>query len=215
MNVFIPGANGGTGRLAVEQALAAGHKVTALVRDPAKLSITHPNLIVFKGDVLQFDTFASLLQGQDVVVSAIGVTGASLLNDKPTILYSLGSANLLQAMKQYGVNRFFCISASAVEVSIAIPWFVRLFTKYVIQRLLKHTYADLHLMEQIVKVSNADWTIIRPPQLTDGPLTGKYRAAVNAHLKNCLKISRADLAHVMISNLANKTFNSAVVEVAN
>ena len=215
MNVFISGANGGTGRLAVELALAAGHKVTALVRDPAKLPVRHPNLIVITGDIMQLETFTSFLRGQDVVVSAIGVTGGSLLNDKPTTLYSQGSGNLLAAMKQYGVKRFFCISASAVEVSPAIPWFIRLITKYVIQKLLKHMYADIRRMEDILRESSADWTIIRPPQLTDGLLTGQHRTAVNGYLKSCLKISRADLAHVIICNLDNPAFSRAIVEVAN
>jgi putative NADH-flavin reductase len=215
MNIFISGANGGTGRPAVEQALAAGHKVTALVRDPAKLPITHPNLKVISGDIMQLKTFVNFLQGQDVVVSAIGVTGGSLLNDKPTTLYSQGSVNLLAAMEQYGVTRIFCISASAVEVSPELHPFIRFITKYVIQKLLKHMYADIRLMEYILRASDADWTIIRPPQLTYGPLTGQYRTAVNGYLKNCLKISRANLAHVMVCNLDNPVFSRAIVEVAN
>ncbi|HZX57816.1 MAG TPA: SDR family oxidoreductase [Mucilaginibacter sp.] len=214
MNIFISGASGGTGRPAVEQALKAGHKVTALVRDPAKLSITHPNLTIIRGDIMRPDTFKSFLQGQDAVISAIGVTGGSLFSDKPTTLYSQGNANLLAAIEQYGVKRFFCISASAIEISPVIPWYVRFVAKYVIQKLLKHMYADIRRMEAIVKESNTEWTIIRPPQLTDGPLTGQYRAAVNKYLKNCLKISRADLAHVMVSNLTNPVFSQAIVEVA-
>src|SRR5579872_234956 len=175
MNVLIIGANGGTGRPAVELALEAGHRVTAMVRDPAKLPITHPNLTIIIGDIMQPDTFKIFLKGQDVVISAIGVSGGNLFSDKPTTLYSQGITNLLAAMEQYGVKRFFCISASALEVSPVIPWYARFAAKYVIQKLLKHMYADLRLMEGIIKASNAEWTIVRPPQLTDGHLTGHYR----------------------------------------
>src|SRR5437763_304805 len=113
MNVLIIGASGGTGRPAVEQALEAGHTVTALLRDPAKLPIVHSNLTTVPGDIMQPDTFKKFLQSQDAVISAIGVTGGSLFNDKATTLYSQGSANLLAAMEQYGVKRVFFISASA------------------------------------------------------------------------------------------------------
>jgi putative NADH-flavin reductase len=213
MNIFIAGANGGIGRQAVEQALQAGHRVTALVRNPAKLQLMHPNLNIIKGDIMQPESFADELAGQQIVLSALGVSGG-LFSDKPTTLYSQGNANLLKAMEQHGVKRITCISASALEISPVIPWYVRLVARYVIQKLLKHMYADLHRMEAIVKESSADWTIIRPPQLTDKPLTANYRTAVNRFLKNCLQISRADVAHYMVSNLVNQEIYRATVEIA-
>jgi putative NADH-flavin reductase len=74
-------------------------------------------------------------------------------------------------------------------------------------------YADLRRMEAIIKASSLDWTIIRPPQLTNGPVTGQYRTAVNAFLKNALKISRADVAHYMIHNAGNETTFKGIVEI--
>ena len=214
MKLFIAGANGGIGRQAVEQALQAGHQVTALVRDPAKLALTHLNLRIVKGDIMQPDTFAHQLKGQQVVISALGVSGGSLFGDKPTTLYSQGNANLLKAMEQYGVKRIFCISASALDISPVIPWYVRLVAKYIIQKLLKHMYADLRRMENIVKASRTDWTIIRPPQLTNGSLTGHYRTALNAFLKDCLKISRANVAHFIVNDLTNEATYRTTVELA-
>ena len=214
MNIFIAGANGGIGRQAVEQTLKAGHMVTALVRDPAKLPLVHPNLRIIQGDVLQPQTFAHHLQGQQVVISALGVSGGNLFSDRPTTLYSQGIANLLQSMERHGVKRIFCISASALDVSPVIPWYVRLVAKYIIQKLLKHMYADLRQMEDTVKKSGAEWTIVRPPQLTDGKLTGHYRTAINRFLKDCLKISRADVAHWIINNLNNEEAVHATVEIA-
>jgi len=213
MNIFIAGANGGIGRQAVEQALQAGHRVTALVRNPAKLRLIHPNLNIIKGDIMQPESFADEMNGQQIVLSALGVSGG-LFSDKPTSLYSQGTANLLKVMEQHGVKRVICISASALEISPVIPWYVRLVARYVIQRLLKHMYTDLRRMEAIVKESSADWTIIRPPQLTDKPLTANYRTAVNRFLKNCLQISRADVGHYMVNNLVNKEIYGAIVEIA-
>nr|WP_294944571.1 SDR family oxidoreductase [uncultured Mucilaginibacter sp.] len=214
MKLFIAGANGGIGRQAVEQALAAGHQVTALVRDPAKLAIHHVNLRIVQGDIMQPETFEHHLEGQEAVISALGVSGGSLFSDKPTTLYSQGNANLVKAMGQYGVKRIFCISASALDISPVIPWYYRLAAKYIVQKLLKHMYADLRRMESIIKASGTDWTIIRPPQLTNEPATGRYRTALNVFLENCLKISRANVAHFIVNSIINEVTYRATVEIA-
>lgn len=212
-NILIIGANGGIGRQTLEQALKAGHHVTAILRNPAKLPLSHPNLNIVKGDILNPETFEKYLDNKDVVVSAIGVNGG-LLDDKPTTLYSLGNKNLLEAMKKKGTERVFFISASAIEISPLLPAFVRFMAKYVIQKLLKHMYADLRIMEQTVRESDAAWTIIRPPRLTDKPMTGHYRIAINKFLKNCLNISRPDVAHFIINNITNDAIRQSTVEIA-
>jgi len=75
-------------------------------------------------------------------------------------------------------------------------------------------YADLRLMEGIVKASRTDWTIIRPPRLTNGPLTGHYRIEINGFLKNGLKISRADVAHFITKHLDDESIYQSTVEIA-
>jgi putative NADH-flavin reductase len=211
-NILVIGANGGIGKQAIDIALKAGHHVTALLRNPANLTLTHPNLEIVKGDIMQPDSFEKYVANKDAVISAIGVSGG-FSADKPTTLYSRGNANLLQAIKKNGTGRIFFISASAVEISPVLPFFIRLVAKYVVQKLLRHMYADLRVMEDLVKTSNADWTIIRPPRLSDRPATGHYRIAVNSFLKNCLNISRADVAHFMINNITNEATYKATVEI--
>ncbi|SDH42937.1 NAD(P)-dependent oxidoreductase [Mucilaginibacter gossypii] len=210
--LVIVGANGGIGRQCVEQALQAGHLVTAILRNPAKLAIEHPNLKKVSGDVMQPGAFENNFENQDAVISAIGVAGG-VGSDKPTALYSQGNANILKAMEQKGIKRMFLISASAIEISPVLPFYIRLVEKYVVQKLLKHMYTDLLKMEVVIKSSNISWTIIRPPQLTNQAVTGTYRIAINAFLKNCLKISRADVAHFIINNIANRDIYQATVEI--
>jgi len=65
----------------------------------------------------------------------------------------------------------------------------------------------------LVKDSGLDWTIIRPPRLTDKPATGSYRFSINSFLKNCLSISRADVAHFMVNNIDNKAIYQATIEI--
>jgi hypothetical protein len=100
MNVIVFGANGGIGHNVVEQALAAGHAVTAVARRPESVTARHPKLTVKRGDVLDPASLAPLLAGQEVVVSAIGSHSRA-----PTVVYSDGVGNILQAMQPVGVRR--------------------------------------------------------------------------------------------------------------
>lgn len=211
-SILVIGANGGIGRQTVEAALAAGFHVTAILRDPSRLPLVHPQLEIVKGDILAPEQFQCHLQNKDAVISAIGVKGG-LTHDEPTTLYSQGNYRLLQAMRQAGMKRVFFISASAVEISPVLPLMVRLVAKYVLQKLLRHMYADLRAMERLVKDSDADWTIIRPPRLTDKPATGQYRWSANAFLRNALSISRADVAHFILHHIPDESTYRGVVEI--
>jgi uncharacterized protein YbjT (DUF2867 family) len=90
---------------------------------------------------------------------------------------------------------------------------VRFLAKYVLQKLLRHMYADLRAMERLVRESDANWTIVRPPRLTDKPLTGRYRWSVNGFLHNCLSISRADVAHFILHHITDESTYKGVVEI--
>jgi putative NADH-flavin reductase len=173
------------------------------------LAISHTDLEIIKGDVKYPETFEDHLENKDAIISALGVNAAS----KPTTLYSQGNKNLLDAMKRKGVRRAFFISASAIEISPVLPFYVRFAEKYIVQKLLRYMYDDLRIMENLVKESDADWTIMRPPRLTNKPVTGNYRFAINSFLKNCLTISRADLAHYMINNINNEATYRATIEI--
>jgi putative NADH-flavin reductase len=210
-SLIIIGANGGIGRQAVDQALSGGHPVTALVRNPAKLPITHPNLQIVQADVTRPLSLSGLFAGHDAVISAIGVSGGFSVH--PTTLYSKGALNILREMKQAGLRRAFFISASAVETNPLLPFLFRLASRYIIQKLLANMYADLRLMESEIKETDLDWTIVRPPRLTDAKLTGNYRMAVNQFLKNGLKISRADTAHFMLSHIQSADMFRSIVEI--
>ena len=209
MKIVVIGANGGIGRKVVDQALAADHRVVAILRTTSNLSLVHPNLSIIQGDVVHPETVEKYLQEADAVVSAIG----GKMN-QPTTLYSEGNRNLLRSMKKMGVRRGFFISASAIEISPVQPLLIRLVTKYIVQKLFGLGYADQRIMERMLKESETDWTIMRTPRLTDKPATGHYRFAINQYLKNCLSISRADVSHFIIHHITNEATYRSVVEIA-
>jgi putative NADH-flavin reductase len=208
MRLIVFGSTGGTGRNIVEQALRAGHKVTAIARNPSKVTTQHSRLEVIKGDVFQPETFQEAMLQQDAVLSAIGVNST-----KPTTVYSEGVSNIVNAMQKGGVSRIICISASAVVTSPELIFPVRMMTK-LLQGILRNMYRDLLKMEQVVRQSNLYWTVVRPPRLTKGRLKNEYRFAVNEWLPNCLTISRADLAHFMLQHIQDANTYQSVVEVA-
>src|ERR1041385_4194987 len=159
MKIIVFGANGGIGSKVVEQALAAGYQVTAVVRRPASISIQHPQLKVVQGDVLKPDTIQAPMAGQDAVISALGVTV-----NEPTTVYSQGVANIIRAMQANGVQRLMCISASGLDPG---PLYQKIIAKLFLWRAFKHSYTDLVRMEAFVNASSVNWTIVPPPRLTD------------------------------------------------
>lgn len=208
-NMAVVGANGGIGNEVVLLALKAGHKVTAILRTPGKLELTHPNLQIVRGDVMKPDALDEHLKNKDVVISAIGKNSL-----KKTTLYSQGNKNLIDAMKRVGTSRAFFISASGLEVNPTHPVLIKFATRFILQALLRNMYADLWRMEKIIKESNIGWTIIRPPKLLDSSATGNYRTAINNFVHQGFKISRADVAHFIVHNVTNESIIQKTVEVA-
>jgi putative NADH-flavin reductase len=207
--LLVIGANGGIGLATVQQALDSEHyKVIALVRDPAKLPLTHPRLLVAKGDVLQPATYAAHLPGVAAVISALGVR-----RRQPTTLYSRGNAILMEQMEHAGVRRIFCISASGLAINPTHPFLVRWLTKNVLQKILSNMYADLRRMETLIQDSTLDWTLIRPPRLTDKAATCKYRMAIDQPLPGGYSIARADVAYFMLNGISNQDLFKKRVEI--
>jgi putative NADH-flavin reductase len=208
MKLIVFGSTGGIGRNIVEQALRAGHHVTAIARNPSAFTIEHANLEIVKGDVFQPATFDKVMKEQSAVLSAIGISST-----KQTTVYSEGVSNIVKAMQKNGVQRIICVSASAVVTSPRLSFPIRMMTK-LLQKILKNMYSDLLKMEQVVKQTNLEWTVVRPPKLTKKPVTGKYRFAVNEWLSSCLSISRADVAHFMLHHIDDIDTHKSIVEVA-
>lgn len=204
--IIVFGATGDTGKQVVEQALQTEHQVTVVVRNPGAFTIRHKSLDIVKGDVFQSQTFEDAIKGKDVVVSCLGVR-----KREPTTVYSKGVSNIIHAMQKENARRIICLSAGAVIVPPKSSFLMKLVTKNILQRLFKYMYADMRIMEKILRDTDLNWTVIRPPWLRDTKHTGKYRTAINEHLNNPSKISRADLADFIVNHLDDeKTFKARV-----
>ena len=153
MKLVIFGATGSIGRQLVEQALAQGHVVTALARNPVKLNLKHPNLKVVQGDVMDLASVEKAVQGQEAVLCALGA------GRKGTIR-SEGTRHIVRAMEKAGIRRFICQTTLGVGDSQGN---LNFFWKYLMFGLiLREAFADHVNQEKYIKQSRLDWTIVRP-----------------------------------------------------
>lgn len=206
MKLIVFGSTGGIGSQVVPQALASGHTVTAVARNPAVITLQHERLTVVQGDALEPHTLVQPLIGQDAVISTLGVRTRA-----PTTVYSEGVANIMRAMQAANVRRLLCVSATGLDPG---PPLQRWLAKPILWMVFKDMYTDLVRMEDEVKRSDFEWTIVRPPRLTDRPRTGQYHMAVNKHLMRGALISRADVADYMLTHLDDRSCYRAQVEIA-
>lgn len=198
MKLLIFGSTGSIGRHLVNQALEQGHSVTAFARDAAKVDITHDNLQVALGDVMDPASVEKAVHGHEAVLCSLGA------GRKGTVR-SEGTRNIIDAMEKVGVKRFICQSTLGVGDSRGN---LNFFWKYIMFGfLLRPAYADHVSQESFVRQSSLDWTIVRPGAFSDGERTGRYRHGFPGTDKGTkLSISRADVADFMLKQLNDDTY---------
>ncbi|BAG19709.1 MULTISPECIES: NAD(P)-dependent oxidoreductase [Streptomyces] len=195
MRITVFGATGGVGQEIVGQALAAGHEVTAVVRDPDRLPERLDRAAL--AAVVRLDDPAAVraaVAGRDAVLSGLGSRGrrADGVAERLT-------GRILTAMEAEGVRRLVVVSAVPVGPEPAGDRLVDRLALKVVGAVLADVYADLARMEAALARSATDWTAVRPPKLTDGPLTGVYRRVVGGAPRGSRSVSRADVAHAMLA----------------
>ena len=220
MKLALIGASGGIGRGVLSQAVAAGHLVTAVVRNPSKLpadvDVVRLDLASPDGEVL-----AARLRNVDAVISAVGPSQAAQAG-----IAARATAAITHAMAGAGVRRLVVISAAPVGVvpSSHRPHpprydpgddlLMRHLLSPLIRRVFGPVYTDLAAMEDLLRDGSLDWTSIRPPRLTNGPLTRTYRTAIDRNVRHGLFVSRRDVAHLMLTVLQQRETVRHAVGVA-
>ena len=197
MKLTIFGASGATGTDLTSQALAAGHEVTAVVRDPARLAVpAQPQLRTVTADVMDPTSIIPAIAGADAVISAVGPRGTG-----PTTVIQDSVHSIIQAMGKTGTRRLLQVSGSVVADEGESPYLRYLLKPLARRTFLRHVCADMRHAEDEIRDSNLDWTIFRPPALTSKAATGTYRTAIDRNLPHGFTVSRADLAACMLARL--------------
>jgi putative NADH-flavin reductase len=195
MKLTVFGATGATGTDLVQQALAAQHDVTAVVRDAARLKVpAHPRLHVVTADVMDPDSIGPAIAGADAVLTAIGPRGTG-----PTTVIQDSARAIIAAMQKSGSRRLLMLSGSIAADEGESPYLRYLIKPLARRTFLRHVCADMRAGEREVRASGLDWTIVRPPALTSNPATQKYRTAIDRNLRHGFRVSRADLATCLLA----------------
>jgi putative NADH-flavin reductase len=224
MRLTIFAATGGIGRHLLDQAVAAGHDVTAVARNPKNLPSRAGQVRVVTADLAVADpaVLASAVDGADAVLSGLGPR-----NPRTEVgIASRGTRAIVAAMQASHVRRIVVVSAAPVGTvpSARRPnppkhdpgdgFFMRYLGAPLAGTMFRAHYADLALMEDILRDSGLDWTISRPPKLTDRPLTGVYRTAYGQNVRGGWTVSRADVAHHMLHVLDQPETIKQVIGIA-
>ncbi len=220
MKITIIGASGGIGSQLLEQARAAGHDVTAVARSPEKLASGVRGVGVDLA-VPSPPGLTEAMTGADAVLSALGAR-----TDADAGISSRGTAAIIAAMRSAGARRLVVVSAVPIA-TVASParpnpprrdpgdgFFVANVLTPIVKRVFGKNYADLALMEDEVRASGLDWTIVRPSRLTDKPRTGAYRTASEENLRGGTSVSRADVADFMLEAAARPETIGQTVRIA-
>ena len=198
MKIVVFGASRGVGLKVVEQALDAGHIVTAFVRTPAKFTVQHKNLIVCQGDSMDAAAVEKAIAGQDAVISALGPT-------RPPVpgMMETSAKNIVAAMKKHGVRRLVSTTGAGVRQPEDQPKFADHFIGFLLNLLAKNVVLDSAANVKVIQTSDLDWTVVRFPRLLDGDHTGKYRFGYVSK-DSSTQLSRADAAASILRELTEK-----------
>ena len=200
MKLAVFGASGRTGRPLVGQALAAGHEVRALVRDPSQFPMSHERITVVGGDVLDAAKVEETVAGTDAVLSALGHTKTS-----PKDVQTRGTQNIVAAMEEHGVRRLVSLTGAGVRDPKDEPKPVDKIITFLLERLQPDVLGDAIGHAEVIKASGLDWVIVRGPRLTEGPKKGEYRVGLIGE-NSGTQISRADLAEFMLRQTTDDAY---------
>jgi putative NADH-flavin reductase len=202
VRLAIFGATGRIGRHLTELALNAGHEVVVLVRDPARLKLNHGRLRVVVGDARDFDRVLEVVQGADAVLSALGPRRNSRADEEAHVV---AVQNIVEAMRRTGVRRLVTVLGAAVDFPGDQKGLSDRLTAWLVRRLARHIYgAKRRELELLQSADGIEWVGVRPPVVTPGPPTGRYRVRLDRPPGR--RVSAGDVAEFMLRQVESGEF---------
>lgn len=198
MKIAVIGATRGIGLALTKAALADGHDVTVLARNPEKMPISNPKLTVIAGDALNLDSTSKVVDGQDVICDCLGTANVT----QTITMFSRSAQNLAKALKPEQL--LIAVTGMGSGDSKGAGGF--LYDWIFMPLVLRRIYADKDKQEDIIKSGIARWIIVRPGLLFNGPHTGRYRALTDLKGIHGGKIGREDVADFMLAQAKSPTF---------
>lgn len=166
--------------------------MTAFVRNLGKASALPATVAKIQGDALDANAVVAAVEGHDAVTVAIG--------DRNVLVSAATVRNVVVGMKAAGVKRIVLLSAYGTGDS------ARGFYGFMIKRLGRKLNADKMEAERVLSESGLDWVTVRAPILSEGPKTGRFKAANGVAINAFRRLARADLASFMLDQVEGDTF---------
>jgi putative NADH-flavin reductase len=212
LKLTVFGATGATGKLLVEQALAAGNQVVACVRNPSKIKTSHERLTIVQGELSDLAAIERAIHGAEAVISALGPRPGE---DRQVRPLTGGMQNILAAMQTNGVRRLIVLSTPSASDPNDLPELKFRFLVRLIKTVMRPAYEEIFGVAQLVRASDTDWTVVRVSMLNNNPGTGKVRAGYLGRKQVGTNISRADLAAFLLGQVRDAAWLRQAPVVSN
>ncbi|MEU9004163.1 NAD(P)H-binding protein [Streptomyces sp. NPDC048551] len=202
MRIAVFGANGPTGRHLTDQALAAGHQVVAVTRLPGSLA-PRPGLTVAVADATDPVAVDEAVEGTDAVLSALGARFAK----ERISTYSASATAITTAMARHGIGRLLVVSSSIADPHwrpTGAHFFNHVLDPLVNRRLGRTLHEDMRRMEDVIRRTGLDWTLVRPSGLFEHPAVTDYHTAETS--ADGVFTARTDLAASMLRELGERRY---------
>ncbi len=202
VTIAMLGATGMVGGFIVEEALAQGYDIKALARTPEKLDALKGQISIVKGDARDPATIDALLQGSDVVISALGPVKAD--GDAAKMISTTATGHIIQSMQENNIGRYILVSGAAVKM----PGDNRKLTGWLVQKMaaiaLPDTLKDKQAEYQLLAESSIQWTLVRCPLIAAKPFKSEPRASLDT--LTSFNQRAGDLAHFLIEQIDSEEF---------
>ncbi|XP_068616923.1 flavin reductase (NADPH)-like [Brachionichthys hirsutus] len=208
MKIVVLGATGQTGQYMVNQALQQGHTVTAIVRNPGKITVRHDDLKVVEADVFSADSLKAHFKGQDVIMSCLGFPTSFF---SPVTGYTLSMKAVIGAMREAQVSRIVTMTAWYTEPSSGVnsSFLIRFFLLPLIRSVLNNM---LEMERFLQETEDVNWTVVRPPGLRNQPASaqefltheGYYVPEGGENMTTA--VGRGDVARFMLALLGSNAW---------
>ncbi|OWF36530.1 flavin reductase (NADPH)-like [Mizuhopecten yessoensis] len=214
MRVAIFGATGPSGQFAVKEALDKGYYVTALVRNPGKLTTKDDKLKVEKVDIFKPEELEPHLKDCDAVVSCLGTNTQGFLGRSRVTFYTDSMKSIVTAMRTSSTKRLVCLTSIGTEKAAGSPWVVEwIFRPLLIGNILSNMAEMEHYL--VDHCSDLSYTVVRPSGLADGPSSGKeIKTEENQFVTGAsISMPRADVGKFVIDCVQKESWLQKIVAI--
>lgn len=200
MKIAILGSTGFVGKVLITKALNAGYQVKTLARYPRKLEDIKDRIEIIEGSVFDPLRVEAAIDGTEVVLSTIGPPPGKPCDPQ---VYEKAMQDIVRIMEKKGIKRYIHIGGAAHEGGENENWTLnRRFLRFFLNLFGKQILVAKHLEWEVLKISNLDWTLVRPPRIANEPASGKISA--DEKMLNSLKINVEDLTGFILEQITSK-----------